>query len=85
MTETNVVSEGFDTRSIEMQPVWLIMFKALVKTLTASRVIEAIYEIHSYYEPVTTLTDVSLSPCKGLDGKNNPQRWWNKKEDWKNS
>ena len=48
-----------------------------------NRVIEAIYEVHSYYEPVITVTEVLRSQCKGLDDRENPHRWWNKDGDWK--
>ena len=48
-------------------------------------VIEAVYEVHSYYEPVITVTDVLRSECKGLDDKDNPHRWWNKSGDWKST
>lgn len=47
------------------------------------QVIEAIYEVHSYYEPVITVQEVLRSRCKGLDDKDNPHRWWNKAGDWK--
>jgi hypothetical protein len=47
------------------------------------RVIEAIYEVHSYYEPVIVVQDVLRSCCKGLDDKDNPHRWWNRAGDWK--
>ena len=46
-------------------------------------VIEAIYEVHSYYEPVITVTEVLRSLGKGLDDQDNPHRWWNKTGDWK--
>lgn len=46
-------------------------------------VIEAIYAVHSYYEPVVYLRDVLRSRCKGLDDSRNPHRWWNKDGDWK--
>ena len=46
-------------------------------------VIEAVYEVHSYYEPVITVTEVLRSECNGLDDKDNPHRWWNKDGDWK--
>ena len=49
----------------------------------ASKVIEAIYEVHSYYEPVITLQEVLRSRCKGLDDSKNPHRWWNTSGDWK--
>ncbi len=47
------------------------------------KVIEAIYRVHSYYEPVITVQEVLRSNCNGLDDKNNPHRWWNKDGDWK--
>jgi len=49
------------------------------------QVIEAIYEVHSYYEPVITVQEILRSACKGLDDKDNPHRWWNKDGDWKSS
>ena len=48
-----------------------------------AKVIEAIYEVHSYYEPVITVQEVLRSTCKGLDDSQNPHRWWNKAGDWK--
>ncbi len=48
-----------------------------------TKVIEAIYEFHSYYEPPITVTSILRSETKGLDDSKNPHRWWNKKGDWK--
>lgn len=48
-----------------------------------SAVIEAIYAVHSYYEPVITVAEALRSRCKGLDDSNNPHRWWNGTGDWK--
>ena len=48
-----------------------------------NNVIEAIYEVHSYYEPVITVVEALRSCCKGLDDSDNPHRWWNKDGDWK--
>lgn len=147
MTEPNILRDGFDTRPIEMQPMWLIMFQAPDEDIDRifdaiaevaplkqgntdrngyrapggieyyrpregtptgaeedtrhrpgvdemrffvprdndmlNAVIEAIYEVHSYYEPVIAVTEVLRSQCKGLDDKDNPNRWWNKEGDWK--
>jgi len=47
------------------------------------RVIEAIFQVHSYQEPLITVQDVLASRSKGLDDKNNPHRWWNTTGDWK--
>ena len=47
------------------------------------RIIEGIYEVHSYYEPVVFVREVLRSRCRGLDDSMNPHRWWNKDGDWK--
>ena len=52
-------------------------------TALLDRVVNAIYEVHSYYEPVITVQEVLRSSCKGLDDSLNPHRWWNKTGDWK--
>jgi len=147
MTEADIIRKGFDTRPIDMQPMWQIMFQAPEEdidrifeaitevtplpqgktdrngyraptgveyyrpregtptgsedeirrrpnvdemrffiprdTTILNDVIEAIYAVHSYYEPVITVTEVLRSQCKGLDDNDNPHRWWNKGGDWK--
>jgi hypothetical protein len=47
------------------------------------RVIEAIFAVHSYQEPLITVTHVLVSQSKGLDDSRNPHRWWNTTGDWK--
>jgi hypothetical protein len=47
------------------------------------KVIEAIFQEHSYQEPLITVADVLVSRSKGLDDKDNPHRWWNTTGDWK--
>ena len=47
------------------------------------RVIEAVFEVHSYQEPVIRLQPVLASRSKGLDDSANPHRWWNTVGDWK--
>lgn len=49
------------------------------------KVIEAIYQVHSYYEPVITVQEILRSASKGLDDNDNPNRWWNNTGDWKQS
>ena len=49
----------------------------------ASRVIEAIFQVHSYQEPVIRLQEILASRSKGLDDRANPNRWWNTTGDWK--
>lgn len=142
-----ILKTGFDTRPIEMQPMWQIMFQAPEEDVdrifdaicavaplkqgntdrngyralsgleyyrpregtptgaeeatrrrpnvdemrffiprdeaVLNAVIEAVYAVHSYYEPVIAVTEVLRSQCKGLDDSGNPHRWWNKSGDWK--
>jgi len=47
------------------------------------KVIEAIFQVHSYQEPLITVQDVLISRSKRLDDKDNPHRWWNTTGDWK--
>lgn len=46
------------------------------------RVIEAIFQSHSYQEPVIRLQPLLSSRSKGLDDSANPNRWWNTTGDW---
>jgi hypothetical protein len=47
------------------------------------RVIEAIFQVHSYQEPVIRVQDMLTSRSRGLDDSANPHRWWNTTGDWK--
>lgn len=46
-------------------------------------IVEAVFQAHSYQEPVIVVREVFASRSKGLDDKNNPNRWWNTTGDWK--
>lgn len=50
---------------------------------TLDKVIEGIFEVHSYQEPVIRLQEILASRSKGLDDSDNPHRWWNTTGDWK--
>lgn len=47
------------------------------------RVVEAIYQVHSYQEQTIKVHEILVSRTKGLDDKPNPHRWWNTTGDWK--
>lgn len=47
------------------------------------RVVEEIFQVHSYQEPVIKVQDILVSRSKGLDDSKNPHRWWNTTGDWK--
>lgn len=49
----------------------------------AARVVEAIFQAHSYEEPVIRIQRILASRSKGLDDRINPNRWWNTTGDWK--
>ena len=46
-------------------------------------VVEAIFQVHSYQEPVIRVQEILTSRSKGLDDSTNPHRWWNTTGDWK--
>lgn len=46
-------------------------------------VVEQIFQVHSYQEPVIRISEVLTCRSKGLDDRNNPNRWWNNAGDWK--
>ncbi len=48
------------------------------------KIIETIYQHHSYYEPPITVEPILRSETRGLDDSQNPHRWWNRGGDWKN-
>jgi hypothetical protein len=48
-----------------------------------SRVVETVFQVHSYQEPVIKVTRGLVSRSKGLDDGDNPHRWWNTTGDWK--
>jgi hypothetical protein len=47
------------------------------------QVVEAIFQAHSYQEPVIRIQTILASRSKGLDDSANPNRWWNTTGDWK--
>ncbi len=47
------------------------------------RVVETVFQVHSYQEPVIAVHPVLVSRSKGLDDRDNPHRWWNTTGDWK--
>ncbi|MDJ0944928.1 MAG: hypothetical protein QNJ30_15775 [Kiloniellales bacterium] len=46
-------------------------------------VVEAVFQVHSYQEPVIKVRPVLACRSKGLDDSDNPHRWWNTTGDWK--
>ena len=47
------------------------------------RIVEAIFQVHSYQEPFIAVEEILVSRSKGLDDRSNPHRWWNTTGDWK--
>lgn len=46
-------------------------------------VIEAIFQAHSYQEATIRVSTALSARAKGLDDRDNPNRWWNTTGDWK--
>ncbi|MEQ8832535.1 MAG: hypothetical protein RLW87_22200 [Alphaproteobacteria bacterium] len=49
------------------------------------QVVETVFQVHSYQEPVIKVQESLVSRSKGLDDSDNPHRWWNTTGDWKKS
>ena len=48
-----------------------------------AQVVETVFQVHSYQEPVIKVRPILVSRSKGLDDSDNPYRWWNTTGDWK--
>jgi hypothetical protein len=60
-----------------------ISFELPYDRAVLERVIETIYQVHSYQEQTIKVQEALVSRTKGLDDKANPYRWWNTTGDWK--
>jgi hypothetical protein len=60
-----------------------ITFETVRGADLAACIAEAIFQVHSYQEPVIRITTVLTARSKGLDDSANPHRWWNTTGDWK--
>jgi len=47
------------------------------------KIVEAIFQVHSYQEPVIRVHPILSARSRGLDDSKNPHRWWNTTGDWK--
>jgi hypothetical protein len=71
-------------QEVRLRPgVVRLIFETVGDAAHLSAIVEAVFQVHSYQEPV-----IRLSPCltcrsKGLDDSANPHRWWNTTGDWK--
>ena len=47
------------------------------------RLVEAIFQIHAYQEPIIRIAEYLTARSRGRDDSANPYRWWNRGGDWK--
>ena len=74
---------GPETETRKRPGVVEVLFQLPKDAGLLERVIEAIFQVHSYQEPTITVGEVLVSRSKGLDDSKNPHRWWNTTGDWK--
>jgi hypothetical protein len=74
---------GAETELRKRPGVVEISFELPDDQQVAAQVVEAIFQSHSYQEPVIRLREILASRSKGLDDSANPNRWWNTTGDWK--
>lgn len=76
---------GAETAVRERPGVVLIDFEIPRERELLARLVEAVFQVHSYQEPVIKVCESWVSRSKGLDDRDNPHRWWNTTGDWKRS
>ncbi len=74
---------GAETAVRKRPGVVELSFEAPDDQAVLAEVVETIYQVHSYQEPVIRIEEILASRTKGLDDKDNPHRWWNTSGDWK--
>jgi len=73
---------GAETELRRRPGVVEVSFELPVVEQVLKDVIETIYQVHSYQEPVVRVQEILSCRTKGLDDKMNPYRWWNTTGDW---
>lgn len=76
---------GAETELRRRPGVSVLSFQLPQDEALLHRVADAVFHVHSYQEPVITVTAILASRTKGVDDSANPHRWWNTTGDWKKS
>jgi len=74
---------GAETELRQRPGVVEVSFQLPKDPALLERVVEAIFQVHSYQEPMIAVEEILVSRSKGLDDRSNPHRWWNTAGDWK--
>jgi len=74
---------GAETETRRRPGVVEVSFQLPADRDLLERVVETIFQIHSYQEPFIAVEPALVGRSKGLDDSKNPHRWWNTTGDWK--
>ncbi len=74
---------GAETETRKRPGVVVVNFELPLDLPLLERVVEAIFQVHAYQEPVIRVQEIISCRSKGLDDSQNPHRWWNATGDWK--
>lgn len=74
---------GPETEVRQRPGVVAVTFELPDEQALLDRVVETVFQVHSYQEPVIKVRPILVSRSKGLDDSDNPHRWWNTTGDWK--
>ncbi len=74
---------GEETEVRKRPGVSLVSFQIADDQTLLAELVEQIFQVHCYQEPVILVEKVLASRSKGLDDSKNPHRWWNTTGDWK--
>ena len=69
--------------AVRVRPGLVILSFEIADEGRLAEVIEAVFQVHSYQEPTIRVRAVLSARAKGLDDRDNPNRWWNTTGDWK--
>lgn len=73
---------GVEAGTRQRPGVVAITFQIDADQALLARLTEAVFQIHSYQEPTILVREALASRSKGLDDRDNPNRWWNTTGDW---
>ena len=74
---------GAETETRKRPGVVCVNFELPLEQALLERVIEAVFQAHSYQEPLIRVQEILSCRSKGRDDSKNPHRWWNATGDWK--
>jgi len=74
---------GCEDEVRERAGVVSLWFELVAAPSVIADIVEAVFQVHCYQEPVIRMAEVLTARSRGRDDRDNPHRWWNTTGDWK--